>query len=73
MNLIRIDNISQAVKSDELREYLNNNGYEKLVDLEERNFNIAKNYCHQKKPASFHAYFEIDQDHLEFKESFFSA
>ena len=62
----RIDSIEE-VECKEIRDYLENNSYDKVVDLEEHNFQIARYYRYQDNPRfNVYTYFEVDHDYTEF-------
>ena len=55
-----------------LKEYLLNNSYEKIVDLDENNFRLA---CFYKTDSrqNMHTYFEIDEAYINFSKTFFAS
>ena len=65
----------------ELKNYLLNNGYEKILDLDEHNIRLAHYYQSgpDENPNSIsyhgqvHCYFEIDENHIDFCKKFFAS
>ena len=55
-----------------LRNYLVNNSYDKIVDLEERNLRLASFYQVNPKRKEVHTYFEIDENHIDYYQEFLS-